>query len=204
MTLIEVMTSLALLAISILGVVGGLSVAINGNSLSARHTLASQFAQARVEYLVSQTRAKIPTAATVVPVNCAAMAVAGVFDPTAAPGTGGWMLDVIDGTPPAGGGDDAMFGPVLFDDSSDNSSDNTIAKTKALRQTIATNFITGADVTGCATPAVANDAGVLCREVHIEPFTLNGAPMLRAYVRVIQGGGDWRRNYVLYQQDIAQ
>ena len=26
----------------------------------------------------------------------------------------------------------------------------------------------------------------------------------RAYVRVVQGGGDWRRSFVLLQQDIAQ
>ena len=69
--------SLALLAISLLGVVGGLAVAINGNAIAARHSLASQFAQSRVEYLVSQTRAKIPTSTTTFPVNCAAMAVAG-------------------------------------------------------------------------------------------------------------------------------
>jgi hypothetical protein len=59
-------------------------------------------------------------------------------------------------------------------------------------------------VPSCADKAVTTDPSVFCHEVHIEPYAQNGAPMLRAYVRVIQGGGNWRRSYVLLQQDIAQ
>ena len=60
--------------------------------------------------------------------------------------------------------------------------------------------------TTCADPAVTSDSSVFCREVHIEPYSQGTppVPMLRAYVRVIQGGGSWRRSYVLLQQDIAQ
>jgi hypothetical protein len=61
-------------------------------------------------------------------------------------------------------------------------------------------------VPNCADAAVTSDAGVFCREVHIESYWqgIPAVPMLRAYVRVIQGGGSWRRSYVLLQQDIAQ
>jgi prepilin-type N-terminal cleavage/methylation domain-containing protein len=192
MTLIEVMIGLAILGIASLGLAGSLVISNNSNSLAARRTVMSAFAQARIESLTSTTRQKIPTGSAQYPC-CTAMAVV-TFDSTAAPNTGGWILDNIDGPAPATGGDDLLWGPVLADPASDNGTDGTVAKTKSLRST----------VTSCLDKAVTSDAGVFCRELHIEPYTLNGAPMLRAYVRVIQGGGDWRRSYVLLQQDIAQ
>jgi prepilin-type N-terminal cleavage/methylation domain-containing protein len=190
MTLIEVMIGLAILGIASLGLAGTLVVSSNSNSLAARRTVMSSFAQARIESLTSMTRWKIPTSTYPC---CGAMAAVN-FNPTSPPNTGGWMMDTIDGSAPAGNGDDLFWGPVLADGASDNGKDNTVAKTKTLRGT----------VQSCVDPAVTSDAGVFCREVHIEPYTLNGAPMLRAYVRVIQGGGAWQRSYVLLQQDIAQ
>jgi prepilin-type N-terminal cleavage/methylation domain-containing protein len=190
MTLIEVIVALAVLGIASVGLAGTLVVASNGNSMAARRTVMSAFAQARIESLTSMTRSKIPTASS----SCCAAMAAGTFDPMADPNTGGWMMDTIDGTAPATAGDDLLWGPVMVDGASENGNDGTLARTKSLRGT----------VPSCADTAVTSDPGVFCREVHIEPQTWNGAPMLRAYVRVIQGGGDWRRSYVLLQQDIAQ
>jgi len=200
MTLIEVMIALAVLGIASLGLAGTLVVSNNSNAIAARRTVMSAFAQARIESLTSTTRTKIPTATSLC---CAAMAAAN-FDPMADPNTGGWMMDTIDGTAPATAGDDLLWGPVLVNGSGENGYDPTnktengyaatVAKTKSLRTT----------VTSCTDKAVTSDSSVFCREVHIEPYAQNGAPMLRAYVRVLQGGGDWRRSYVLLQQDIAQ
>jgi prepilin-type N-terminal cleavage/methylation domain-containing protein len=191
MTLIEVMIALAILGIASLGLAGTLVISNNSNAMAARRTVMSTFAQARIESLTSTTRTKIPTSTSLC---CAAMATGGAFDPMAAPNTGGWMMDVIDGTAPTTAGDDLLWGPVLVNGSSENGFDATVAKTKSLRTS----------VTSCADKAVTSDSSVFCREVHIEPYSQSGAPMLRAYVRVIQGGGDWRRSYVLLQQDIAQ
>jgi len=200
MTLVEVLIALAVLGIASLGLAGTLVVSNNSNALAARRTMMSAFAQARIESLTSTTRTKIPTATSLC---CAAMAAA-VFDPMADPNTGGWMMDNIDGAAPATGGDDLLWGPVLVNGTGENGYDTasktengyaaTVAKTKTLRTA----------VLSCADKAVTTDPSVFCREVHIEPYAQNGAPMLRAYVRVIQGGGNWRRSYVLLQQDIAQ
>jgi prepilin-type N-terminal cleavage/methylation domain-containing protein len=200
MTLIEVMIALAILGIASLGLAGTLVVSNNSNAIAARRTVMSAFAQARIESLTSTTRTKIPTATSLC---CAAMAATN-FDPMADPNTGGWILDNIDGPAPATAGDDLLWGPVLVNGSAENGYDAvsktangfaaTVAKTKSLRTT----------VLSCADKAVTSDSSVFCREVHIEPYSQSGSPMLRAYVRVIQGGGDWRRSYVLLQQDIAQ
>ena len=192
MTLIEVLIGLAILGIASLGLAGTLVVSNNSNSIAARRTIMSAFAQARIESLTSMTRQKIPTGNGAFPC-CTAMSAVN-FDPMSDPNTGGWVLDTIDGAAPATAGDDLLWGPVMVYDATDNGKDNTVAKTKALRPAVAS----------CLDAAVATNASVFCREVHIEPYTLNGAPMLRAYVRVIQGGGSWRRSYVLLQQDIAQ
>src|SRR5207248_6246005 len=120
------------LAVAALGLMGSMIVASGANSISRRRTDMTLFAQSRLERVASRTRVKVPTATTTTPVNCAAMAVAGAFDPNADPGTGGWMLDVIDGTPPAGGGalgDDLMAGPLLAEtDSSGVDSASTLSK----------------------------------------------------------------------------
>ena len=113
------------------------------------------FAQSRIERLASRTRAKVPTATTTTPVNCSAMAVGGAFDPNANPGTGGWMLDVIDGTPPAGGGalgDDLMAGPLLAEgDGSGVDGAGTLAK----RATFAAAWFGGTDTNGCGSDTKA-------------------------------------------------
>jgi prepilin-type N-terminal cleavage/methylation domain-containing protein len=190
MTLIEVMIALVVLAIASLGLAGSLVISNNSNSLAARRTVMSAFAQARIESLSATTRTKIPTATSAC---CAAMSSA-AFDPMADPNTGGWMMDTIEGLAPSTGGDDLLWGPVLVNGVSENGNEGTVARTKSLRTT----------VPSCADKAVTSDSSVFCREVHIEPYTQSGAPMLRAYVRVVQGGGDWRRSYILLQQDIAQ
>jgi prepilin-type N-terminal cleavage/methylation domain-containing protein len=193
MTLIEVSIALAVLAIASLGLAGSLVVSNNSNSIAARRTVMSAFAQARIESLTSTTRTKIPTGKSSC---CLAMSTGGAFDPMSNPGTGGWMMDTIDGAAPATGGDDLLWGPVVVHGANENGNDGTVAKTKSLR----------ASVASCTDAAVTSNAAVFCREVHIEPYSQGTppVPMLRAYVRVIQGGGSWRRSYVLLQQDIAQ
>ena len=52
-----------------------------------------------------------------------------------------------------------------------------------------------------------NATQLLCREIHIEAYTIAGPPpipMLRAWVRVIHGGPNWQTNMVMLQEDIAQ
>ena len=208
MTLIEVSIALAVLGIASLGLAGTLVVSSNSNAIAARRTVMSSFAQARIESLTSMTRTKIPLIGTV----------AGTFDPMADPNTGGWVMDTIDGYAPDTGtlgnwfcnggpctsgmaGDDLFWGPVLVNPASQNGGDGDalLTRTKALRASGA--------VQSCADKAIASDASVLCREVHIDSYwqgTTPPVPMLRAYVRVIQGGGNWRGSYVLLQQDIAQ
>jgi len=211
LTLIEILASLSILGVAALGLVGSMVVAINGNSLAARRTQMAEFAQARLERLITETRIKIPTSTTTAPVNYSAMAAGGTFDPTQPPNTGGWVLDVIDGSPPtaAGAGDDPMFGPVLFDDSAADGTDTFTASTKLLRSTLANDWLTSptsnGTLGGCGAAAVVADPGVLCRELHIEPLNLIAStPMLRAWVRVIQGGDNWQSSYVIMQEDIAQ
>lgn len=214
-TLIEVFAALAVLAVATLGLVGGIIIALRSNGIAAQRTLMAQFALARLERLVAETRTKIPTALTTSP-DCSKMAVAGTFDPNAAPGTGGWMLDVIDGPAPAGAGNDAMFGPVMIYDAATNATDNYISSTISTRTTVYNNWVGAALPAGCgatgsiqaATPSggapAPGQAAVLCRELHIEPQTVNGVPMLRAWVRVLQVGADWQVNSVTLQEDIAQ
>ena len=211
LTLIEIMASLSILGVAALGLVGSMIVAINGNALAARRTQMGEFAQARLERLITQTRIKIPTSTTNLPINFSAMAAGGIFDPNQPPNTGGWVLDVIDGPPPtaAASGDDPMFGPVLFDDSAADGTDNYIGLTKTLRGTLASDWLSApasnGTLGGCGAAAVVADAAVLCRELHIEPAdSITSTPMLRAWVRVVQGGGNWQRSYVLMQEDIAQ
>lgn len=219
LTLIEIMASLGILGVAALGLVGSMVVAINGNSLAARRTLMSEFAQARMERLVSMTRNKIPSsnftnfggmvAPGSLPDVNGVMSTSGQFDGNngnnTAPGTGGWVLDVIDGAAPATAGDDPMFGPVLFDDTAGNGSDTFMARTNTLRVPMANTWLAGnGSGASCADPVIVSDPGVLCREVHIEPYNPAGVPLLRVWVRVVQGGGDWHRSYVTMTEDIAQ
>lgn len=208
MTILEVMVALALLGVSALGLVGAMVVASNTNGISRRRTAMLEFGHARLERLATRTRVNVPTQATTIPVNCAAMNAGGPFDPNAAPGTGGWMLDVVDGNPPPGAGtlgDDLMFGPLLVEG---DLSGVDSAATLAQRSTFATAWFSATDTKGCGSTTVSNDPKVLCREIHVEPadVTVGGTTMfmLRVWVRVIQGGGNWQNNLVLLREDISQ
>jgi type II secretory pathway pseudopilin PulG len=208
MTLLEVMVALALLGVSAVGLVGGMVVASSTNGISRRRTHMLEFGQARLERVATRTRVNVPTQLTTTPVNCSAMAAGGPFDPNAAPGTGGWMLDVIDGNPPAGGGtlgDDLMAGPLLVEG---DLSGVDGAATLAQRATFAASWFGATDTKGCGSTTVSNNRAVMCREIHIEPLdvTVGGSTMfmLRVWVRVIQGGGPWQSNFVLLREDLAQ
>jgi hypothetical protein len=195
------MAALAILAISMVGLTAGLLVASRTTGIAAHRTLMLQFAQSRLERLLAETRIKIPTKDYSIPgvACCAKMDAGGTFDPTAAPGTGGWQMDTIDGAPTSSAGDDAMFGPVLIFDSSTNATDNFIAKTISARNAAVTNGVDGAQ--GCGDSTMAG-SGTMCREIHVEPATVNGTHMLRAWVRVVTGAS--ASNSVMLQQDIAQ
>src|SRR2546430_2169723 len=161
-SLIETMASLAILAVAALGLMGSMLVASGSNTISRRRTDMTLFAQSRIERLASRTRAKVPTATTTTPVNCSAMAVGGAFDPNANPGTGGWMLDVIDGTPPAGGGalgDDLMAGPLLTEgDASGVDRAGTLAK----RATFAAAWFGGTHPHRCGSRTPCHDPAGVC------------------------------------------
>lgn len=216
-TLIEVFAALAVLAIASLGLVAGLVIALRANGIAAQRTLMLQFAQTRLERLIAETRTKIPTAATTSP-DCSKMTSSPWPSGTSglpAPGTGGWMLDVIDGPAPNGAaGNDAMWGPVLIYDASTNATDNYIGSTIATRTNVYNAWVGGSLSAGCGSSIAAaspgggaappGQASVLCREVHIEPQTVNGVPMLRAWVRVLQVGTNWQVNSVTLTEDIAQ
>src|SRR3989440_2988053 len=165
-SLIETMASLAILAVAALGLMGSMLVASGSNTISRRRTDMTLFAQSRIERLASRTRAKVPTATTTTPVNCSAMAVGGAFDPNANPGTGGWMLDVIDGTPPAGGGalgDDLMAGPLLTEgDASGIDGAGTLSK----RATFAAAWFGGTRTPGCGSGTGRHGPTVMCRGGH--------------------------------------
>jgi len=206
-SLIETMASLAILAVAALGLMSSMLVASGANSVSRRRTDMMLFAQSRLENLATRTRSNVPTATTTTPVNCSSMAVAGNFDPGAAPGTGGWMLDVIDGNPPPGGGalgDDLMAGPLLAESDSGIDAATTLSKRAAFAQA----WLTATDTAGCGSDTVRNDRSVMCREVHIEPLNVTNAGvtsfMLRVWVRVVQGGVPWQSSNVVIRQDIAQ
>jgi type II secretory pathway pseudopilin PulG len=208
MSILEVLVALVLLGTAALGLVAGMSLASQGNALARRRTEMLQFAQARLERLSTRTRTKVPTSTTTTPVDCSKMATGGAFDPNAAPGTGGWMLDVLDGSPPAGGGalgDDLMAGPLLVEgDRSGIDSAATVTK----RATFASAWFDGSDGAGCGSTVVTQNPAVLCREVHVEPLdvTVGGTKtfLLRVWVRAVQGGGAWQSSYVLVREDIAQ
>jgi type II secretory pathway pseudopilin PulG len=208
MTILEVLIALALLSIGGLGMVSGMLIASNGNAVSRRRTDMVQFAQTRLERLATRDRTQIPTATTTgAGIDYSTMS-ASPFDPNAAPGTGGWMLDVIDGNPPAGGGslgNDLMAGPLLVEG---DLSGVDSAATLPLRGSFANAWLTGKDTKGCGSSTVTSNPAVLCREVHIEPWdpTIGGVQtfMFRIWVRVVQGGRNWRSAYVTVTQDVSQ
>ena len=213
MSLIEVMTAMAILGIATLGLVGGVIVALSANAISARRTQMKEFAQSRVERLTAMRSSQIPNSSTTFPANFSGMGTGGpAFNPLSPPGTGGWMLDVIDaGT--ATSGFDAMAGPTLVDDSSAGSADYTAptvvvstlpAKTIAHRAAMITKW-NGDSTTSCADSTVTADTSVLCREIHIEQQTSpSGAPLWHAWVRVVQGGPNWQTSNLTLDQVMAR
>jgi len=134
------------------------------------------------------------------------------FNPDVAANTGGWMMDVIDWPmPSSNAGDDLNYGPLLVLGDS-NAADT--AATISARATAYANWTgTGAAGTGCDSTQVVSNPGVLCREIHIEPFsaavpdggTGSAAPMLHVWVRVLRGGTtNWRLGSVTLQGSFAQ
>jgi prepilin-type N-terminal cleavage/methylation domain-containing protein len=207
-TILEVLIAMALLSIGGMGMIGGMLIASNGNVVSRRRTDMLQFAQTRLERLATRERTRIPTATTTgTGIDYSSMS-ASPFDPNAAPGTGGWMLDVIDGNPPAGGGslgNDLMAGPLLVEG---DLSGVDLAATLSKRSSFADAWFTGKDTKGCGSPTVTSNTAVLCREVHIEPLdaTIGGVQtfMFRIWIRVVQGGRNWKSSYVTVTEDVSQ
>ena len=196
-SLVEALVAMGILAAVILGLIAGAEVASNGNAYSRRRSLMLQFAQSRMELIMAMTRSKVPTSTTTYPVNCSAMAYSTwPFNPLSAPGTGGWMIDVIDGAPPPGAGtlgDDMMFGPLLIE------GDRTaVDRTDTLTQrtTLYNNWIAGSAPLGCGDPIVTKNPDALCREIHIEPYDLTIGTtvthMFTVYVRVVAAAGRGR------------
>ena len=202
-TLIEVFAALAVLGIAMLGLTAGLVVAGSSTAIASKRTLMLQFAQTRIERLVAETRVRIPTYDYTITGTacCAKMNAGGAFNAAAAPGTGGWQMDTIDGPPGTTAGDDIMYGPLLISDSSGNATDTYLAQTVAARNAAISGAIDGG--LGCGDPSV-RVGGELCRELHIEPANIGGVRMLRVWVRVVDGSGSYLANSVTLQEDIAQ
>ena len=230
MSILEVTISLALLTIVLLGLISGSIIATNSAAIARRKSLMVEFAQSRMEQIITTPRANVPTASTAIPISFAAMS--GTFlnstpppvevNPPSgpagfSPGTNGWMLDVMYGAPPAGAaltpcsgtttlGTDLMAGPLLVE--GDLAGIDTCA-TISDRTTLANAWLNSGDTTGCANSLVANNSKIFCREIHIEPYdrtTSTGTTvhMFAVYVRVIQGGGNWQNNNVVLKEDISQ
>jgi prepilin-type N-terminal cleavage/methylation domain-containing protein len=167
-TLVEVLAALAILGVSLLGLTAGVVVAFAGNGRASRRTQMLEFAQSRIERLTAATRANICTATFQGGVvNCARMAGPSPFDPTAAPNTGGWMLDILDGAPYTdptfNPGVDQMAGPVVVLGDVGGAIDETA--TLAARASVVADWGGGSGA-GCASTLI--NKNMLCRELHIE------------------------------------
>lgn len=193
LSLVEVMAAMAVLVVTLLGVAGGLVVAVNTNGDAARRSQMKEFARSRLERLVTSNR----QIAQPIPAGFAA----GTFNPDVPPGTGGWVLDTLEAQPGAGGGDDANAGPVMVDG---EGSGLDLPATQALRSKV----IAAAPPLGCGDASLAQRPDVFCREVHIEqtsaPAGAGAVPLLRIWVRALRGGGDWRYQAVTLQKDLAR
>jgi prepilin-type N-terminal cleavage/methylation domain-containing protein len=189
LSLLEVMVSLAILGISSLGLIGGVIISMQSNALAARRTQMKEFAQARVERLLVMTPVQLNQMLNNPKVSTAMNSV-GTFDPNALPGTGGWMMDIIDGYP-GNTGFDTLSGPVVADVSAMSGTDPVMAKTAAMRSSMLDTWSTTPNSATCANPAVANDPAALCRELHIEATLLaNGMTTYTYWVRVLRGAAD--------------
>jgi prepilin-type N-terminal cleavage/methylation domain-containing protein len=182
MTLIEVMAALAILGVSLLGLTGGLVIAATANGRASRRTQMAEFAQSRIERLTAATRKDICTATfNLGAVDCSRMASGGTFDPTAAPNTGGWMLDVLDRASAAqpSVGVDQMAGPVVV--LGDLGAIDEAA-TLTARSALAADWAGGGS--GCAAAMVTTN--MLCRELHVEVDPTSS--FYHIWVRVSRGG----------------
>jgi type II secretory pathway pseudopilin PulG len=200
MTLIEVMAAMAILVIALLGVASGLVLAVTDNGNAARRSQLKEFARSRIERLVTSNKQNVQP----IPAGFAV----GTFNPDVPPGTGGWVLDTFETLPTAPGGVDVMAGPVIADgEGSGLDETQTTTPTTGLRATV----LGSPPAAGCGDPSLANVMGIFCREIHIEQVTANpgGAglptvPLLRVWVRTLQGGGSWRFQSVVLQKDLAR
>jgi prepilin-type N-terminal cleavage/methylation domain-containing protein len=185
-TLIEVFAALGILGVSLLGLTAGVLVAFGGNGRSSRRTQMAEFAQARLERFSAASKANICTASTTGSVvDCSKMSPSPTpFDPTAAPNSGGWMLDVLDRASSGAStvGVDQMAGPLLVLGDTGGAVDEVATVTG--RNALLSEWGTGSGSgNGCASTLVGKN--MLCREVHIElDSTLT---FYHIWVRVIRG-----------------
>jgi type II secretory pathway pseudopilin PulG len=208
MSLVEVLVSLVLLAIATLGLTQGMVVAYNSSGRASRRTQMVEFAQSRLERLMAASRKNICTSTqSAGQISCSAMG-NGVFDPTAGPNQGGWMLDVLDQASSlvGSGGVDHMAGPVVVLNDS-GSIDETATVTA--RNALLTAWGAGAAGAGngCGSNLVV--AGMLCREIHIETQDAKvtgttAVPVFHVWVRVLRGGSAWQDGIVQLEGVIAQ
>ena len=197
-SLVEVMAAIAILGIASLGLVGGVIVALSSNASAGRRSQMRAFAQSRIERLIATRPAVIPCGTLGALNYDARMDAGGLFDEHAAPGTGGWRIDSLD----TSGDADSMSGPLLVDATAMTGSDDHAARGLAANTTML-GLADGDVLKRCSNPAIANDPAMLCRELHIEQTIINGAPIYRVWVRVLQGGAPLLAALIM-QEDIAQ
>lgn len=213
MTLIEVLVSLVLLAIATLGLTQGMVVAYTSGGRSSRRTQMVEFAQSSLERLMAASRKNLCTGSiNFGAVNCSAMG-SGVFDPTAGPNQGGWMLDVLDQASslvgsgaPAVPGVDLMAGPVVV--VGDLGAIDETATVTA-RNALITQWGSGTAGAGNGCGSTLVTTGMLCREIHIEQQDAKvtgtvAVPVFHVWVRVLRGGAGWRDGIVQVEGVIAQ
>jgi type II secretory pathway pseudopilin PulG len=193
MTLIEVMAAMAILIITLLGVVSGLVLAINSNGDAGRRSQMREFARGRLERLVTSNKQIIQP----IPASFA-----GPFNPDSAPGTGGWVLDTFEALPGGSGGNDDMAGPVIVDGEGSGLD-------SALTQTQRASVLAAPPPLGCGDPSLAQPLTLFCREIHVEQVIVTAGagisvPILRVWVRALQPGGNWRFQNATLQKEFAR
>jgi Tfp pilus assembly protein PilV len=215
MTIAEVLASLAILAVCILGLTAALITSANSNQFAAKRTQSNIFATARIDRISGQTQQTLQHCFRNNPVtyfgtvDCSAMNSASDFqtDATqsflnAAPGTAGWMLDILDSAVGAKAGDDLLSGPAAA--FADSSALDTAA-TLTLRTNLNNEWTAGGRL-GCGSPLITGNPAALCREIHIEQIsatvTASGLPsayatitlpnLYHVWIRVVRGGPNWR------------
>ena len=208
MTLLEVLVSLVLLAVATLGLTQGMVVAYTSGGRASRRTQMLEFAQSSLERLIAASRKNLCTGSVNFGVvDCAPMG-NGVFDPTAGPNQGGWMLDVLDqaNSLVGSGGVDLMAGPVVVIGDAGAIDETTTLTT---RSALLTQWGTGTAGSGNGCGSTLVTTGMLCREIHIEQQDAKvtgttAVPVFHVWVRVLRGGAGWRDGIVQVEGVIAQ